>query len=146
MTDTPHPVTDHPVTGGCLCGAVRYSVDAQPVMVRQCWCRVCQYWASGSATVNVVFPLDKVTITGPLTQFISVADSGNRMVRSFCPTCGTPMTSASEARPHLIILRAGTLDDTSIARPTLNIWKDSAPAWAHHDPALPSTPRQPPPI
>lgn len=135
-----------PITGGCLCKAVRYSVDAAPVLVRQCWCRDCQYWASGSATVNVVFPTEKVSLSGPLTHFVSHADSGNRMVRAFCPQCGTPVTSAAESRPNLVILRAGTLDDTAIASPSLSIWTESAPDWAHHDPALPTTPRQPPPI
>ncbi len=135
-----------PITGGCLCKAVRYSVDAPPLLVRQCWCRDCQYWASGSATVNVIFPVESVTLTGPVTQFVSQADSGNRMIRGFCATCGTPVTSAAAARPELVILRAGTLDDTSIARPALSIWTDSAPGWAHHHPELPKTPRQPPPI
>ena len=50
-------------------------------------------WASGSATVNVVFPREHVTLTGPLSHFVSQADSGNRMIRGFCATCGTPVTS-----------------------------------------------------
>ena len=135
-----------PITGGCLCKAVRYSVSAPPLLVRQCWCRDCQFWASGSATVNIVFATDAVSLTGGLTHFVSIADSGNRMVRGFCPSCGTPVTSAAEARPGLIILRAGTLDDPSLAKPSLSIWTESAPLWAHHDPHLPTTPRQPPPI
>lgn len=135
-----------PITGGCLCKAVRYFVSAPPILVRQCWCRDCQYWASGSATVNVVFPVEHVTVTGPLSTFVSHADSGNRMTRGFCTTCGTPVTSAADSRPALIILRAGTLDDTSIARPSLSIWTESSPSWAHHHPDLPTTPRQPPPI
>ena len=139
-------MTHLPITGGCLCKAVRYSVDAQPVIIRQCWCRDCQYWASGSATVNAVFPVAAMTIAGSLTKFVSLADSGNRMTRGFCATCGTPVTSAAESRPEFVILRAGTLDDTALAKPSLNIWTDSAPEWAHHDPSLPTTPRQPPPI
>jgi len=135
-----------PITGGCLCKAVRYSVAAPPIMARQCWCRDCQYLAAGSATVNMIFNTADVAITGELTRFVSLADSGNRMVRGFCPACGTPVTSAAEARPHLLILRAGTLDDTSLAAPAMSIWTDSAPAWAYHDPDLPTTPRQPPPV
>lgn len=135
-----------PITGGCLCRAVRYSVSVAPIVIRQCWRRDCQYWVAGSASVNLVFPADQLTLAGALATFVSLADSGSRMTRGFCATCGTPVTSASEARPEFVILRAGTLDDTSIARPSLSIWTESAPAWAHHDPALPSTPRQPPPV
>jgi hypothetical protein len=112
---------------------------------RVCWCRDCQYLAAGSATVNVVFPTAAVTMTGPLRDYSSIADSGNRMHRQFCERCGTPVTSTSEARPHLTILRAGTLDEPELAKPSLTIWTDSAPSWACVNEALPRAPRQPPP-
>lgn len=134
-----------PITGGCLCGAVRYSVATAPIAVRQCWCRDCQYWASGSATVNAVFELDSVTMTGALATFVSQADSGNTMRRGFCPSCGTPVTSGSDARPQYVILRVGTMDHPSLVAPAMTIWTDSAPEWAHHDPALPATPKGAPP-
>ncbi len=140
-----HP-TSLPIIGGCLCGAVRYSVSAAPIAVRQCWCRDCQYWASGSATVNAVFELDKVTLTGALTTFVSTADSGNTMRRGFCPACGTPVTSASDARPQYVILRVGTMDQPSLFPPAMTIWTDSAPTWAHHDPDMPATPKNAPPL
>lgn len=134
-----------PITGGCLCRAVRYSVSAPPVAVRQCWCRDCQYWASGSATVNAVFEVDKVAMTGALATFVSTADSGNTMRRGFCPACGTPVTSASDARPEYVILRVGTMDQPYLLPPAMTIWTDSAPAWAHHDPGVPATPKGAPP-
>jgi hypothetical protein len=133
-------------TGGCRCGAVRYTATAEPIATRVCWCRDCQYFAAGSATVNVIFPTPSVTLTGPLRSFVSQADSGNQMTRGFCEHCGTPVTSASNARPHLMILRAGTLDDPELARPAMTIWTESAPSWACIDSTLPANPRQPPPV
>jgi hypothetical protein len=133
------------IEGGCLCKTVRYRITAEPLTMRLCWCRDCQYLAAGNATANVVFPSEAVTITGALSDFISVADSGNVMHRKFCPECGTPMFSQAEVRPHVIIVRAGTLDDPEQVRPVANIWTESAPGWAclHQD--LPHFPRQPPP-
>jgi hypothetical protein len=131
------------ITGGCLCKAVRYSVTADPIAARICWCRDCQYFAAGNGTVNVIFPADAVTLTGPLRDYVSHADSGNVMHRRFCECCGTPVASASEARPHLIILRAGTLDDPEVAKPSGTIWTDSAPSWACIPADLPKTARQP---
>ncbi len=133
------------IEGGCLCKSVRYRITAEPLTMRLCWCRDCQYLAAGNATANVVFPIEAVTITGALSDFISVADSGNVMHRKFCPECGTPMFSQAEVRPHVIIVRAGTLDDPEQVRPVANIWTESAPGWAclHQD--LPHFPRQPPP-
>ena len=132
------------IEGGCLCGAVRYSAAAEPLMSRACWCRVCQYFAAGNATINVVVPKDAVTITGELKDYASTADSGSRMHRRFCPTCGTQIFSESEARPNLIIIRAGTLDDREIAKPSGVIWTKSAPSWAHLDPDVPHFEGQPP--
>jgi hypothetical protein len=134
-----------PIVGGSLCGAVRYTATAEPIACRLCWCRDCQYFAAGSATVNVVFPAAAISLSGPLRDYLSVADSGNRMHRQFCERCGTPVASSSEARPHLMILRAGTLDDPELARPSLTIWTDSAPTWACINATAPCTPRQPPP-
>jgi hypothetical protein len=133
------------ISGGCLCGAVRYVVAADAIATRVCWCRDCQYFAAGSATVNLVFQSAAITMTGPLRDYSSTADSGNRMHRQFCERCGTPVTSASDARPRLTILRAGTLDDPELAKPALTIWTDSAPSWACINEELPRIPGQPPP-
>ena len=57
------------IEGGCLCGAVRYVARAEPLVIRACWCRVCQYIAAGNATVNLAFPSDAVTTTGELRDY-----------------------------------------------------------------------------
>lgn len=133
------------ITGGCLCRAVRYESGAAPIVTRVCWCRLCQYLGAGSGTVNVCFHTATMRVTGTLADFPSVADSGNKMHRKFCPVCGTQLFSEAEARPQLIFVRAGTLDDPEIVRPAANIWTGAAPTWACVDPALPNFPGQPPP-
>ncbi len=133
------------ITGGCLCKAVRYRITAAPVLTRVCWCRLCQFIGAGSATVNTCFPSNAITIEGKLSDYRSVADSGNVMHRRFCPACGTAMFSEAESRPHLIFVRAGTLDDTEIAKPAMTIWTSQAPSWACFDEKLPQVEKQPPP-
>jgi hypothetical protein len=107
---------------------------------------LCQYIAAGNATVNVVFPSDAIQIDGEPRDYRSIADSGNVMHRRFCPQCGTHLFSASEARPHLIIVRNGALDDTELARPGTTIWTTAAPEWAWIDETLPMHEGQPPPV
>jgi hypothetical protein len=133
------------VTGGCLCRQVRYRITAAPIVTRVCWCRVCQYLASGNGTVNVCFPTSAITIEGEMKDYRSVADSGNVMHRRFCPSCGTALFSEAEIRPHLIFVRAGTLDDPEVAKPVATIWTSSAPTWACISESLPKIERQPPP-
>jgi len=131
------------ITGGCLCGAVRYRIEAEPLVVRTCWCTDCQKFGAGSATVNAVFPAEAVHLEGSLRDYASTAASGNLMHRGFCPSCGTPVTTGSEARPHLMGIRAGTLDDPESAKPQVTIWTSSAPSWAVIDPDIPQEAKQP---
>jgi hypothetical protein len=134
------------IQGGCLCRAVRYESTAEPKITRVCWCRVCQYLAAGSGTVNVFFPTDTFTAHGETRTYRCVADSGNVISRQFCPNCGTPLFTAAEARPHIIGVRAGTLDDPNLVQPAVTIWTASAPRWACIAESIPRVERQPPPL
>lgn len=133
------------LTGGCLCGAVRWESQEPPVTTRICWCRDCQYLGAGSGTVGACFRSAAFKISGTTTDFTSIADSGNRMHRRFCPKCGTPLFSEAEARPHLIFVRVGSFDDPEQASPVMTIWTASAPSWACINADLPRVEQQPPP-
>ncbi len=124
-------------TGRCLCGAVTFRVAADPVALRTCWCRVCQYIGAGSATVNAVFPADAVEIEGETTAIEGMADSGAAMTRRFCPKCGTHLFSQASTRPHQIVIRVGALDERVGFGPQATIWTSAAPPWAAIDDALP---------
>ena len=122
-------------TGGCLCGQVRYEIDAEPGPSRLCWCRDCQRIAS-NGTANVVFPAAAIHVVGDTNGPDKVADSGNVVTRRFCPKCGTQLFSDSTGRPGLTVVRVGTLDQPSAIQPAANIWAASAPAWACLDESL----------
>lgn len=134
-----------PITGKCLCGAVRWESPEPPVVTRVCWCRDCQYLGAGNATVNACFRSAGFRISGETSCYTSLADSGNRMHRRFCPTCGTHLFSEAEVRPHLIFARVGTFDDPDLATPSMTIWTSSAPRWACINADLPQVEKQPPP-
>ncbi len=135
----PHP-------GGCLCGAVRYTISAEPVGARMCWCRDCQRIASGSATVNVLFREEAVAISGDLGLFTMVADSGNTVERGFCKVCGSQIYSRTVTPKGLPMrVRAGTLDDPELCAPTAAIWTESAPIWAPIPDHFIRHPKGPPP-
>ena len=134
------------ITGGCRCGTVRFSLASEPAVSRLCWCRDCQYWGAGSATVNAVFRKADLKVEGEVRVYESLADSGSQMRRSFCPACGTPLFSESLQRPEAVIVRVGALDDPEVGRPSNAIWAASAPSWACTLQDLPSIPAQPPPL
>jgi hypothetical protein len=123
-------------TGRCACGAVTARIEAEPIRVSQCWCRQCQYAAAGGGTNNAVFPADAVKVEGRLAERRYVADSGNTVVQSFCPECGTPVLGYSAAREQIRVFKLGFLDEGHGLRPTAAIWTSQAPEWATIDPAL----------
>jgi hypothetical protein len=102
------------ITGGCLCGAIRYRIEAEPRATRACWCRTCQYLGAGNATVNVFFPSEAIVVEGEIKEYASPADSGAMVAHAFCPVCGTPVFTQSETRRQVKGVRAGTLDDTEL--------------------------------
>jgi len=132
-------------SGRCSCGAVSLNIDAEPVAVRQCWCRQCQQIAAGGATNNAIFPADSVRFAGDLQSAGWTADSGNSLTYWFCPRCGTQAYAQTSARPQFRTVRLGFLDEGHGLAPQAIIWTDAAPCWAVLDPALEQWPRQPPP-
>lgn len=129
-------------TGRCLCGAVTFTLAAEPLAARVCWCRDCQHLAA-NGTVNLLVPAEALTVSGALAEHTRTADSGNAVTRQFCPACGTHLFARSSGRPQFRVVRAGNLDDPSSIRPTMNIWAGSAPAWACLDAALERVAHQP---
>jgi hypothetical protein len=91
-------MTLHRRTGGCLCGAVRYRVDAEPVISRICWCRDCQHLSS-NGTVNAIFPSASIEVSGTPSEYASIADSGQQVRRRFCANCGAHLFADSTAAP-----------------------------------------------
>lgn len=132
--------------GSCQCGAVRITALADPFVTRACWCRDCQRLSGGGATHNAFFKVEEVAIEGEVRWHDVRADSGNTLSRGFCPQCGNPLLARSNARPHFIGVRIGVFDDREGLGPKSVIWAASAPSWAHHDPDLPRSERQPPPL
>src|SRR5437868_9864366 len=79
-------------SGGCLCGKVRYSSNADPVMTAVCHCRNCQKQAGTAFSIIVGIPRANLSVTGALKDFVDKGDSGLPVHRNFCPDCGSPVT------------------------------------------------------
>ena len=130
------------IKGSCACGKVTVSGNAEPIFSGVCHCTSCQR-ATGSAFNSVVaVPEAAVTISGPITQFDGVGDSGKATHRRFCPVCGTSIALTADIMPGVVMLPTGTLDDSSWLKPAMQIYCDSAQPWAVL-PGLQSFPKMP---
>ena len=134
-----------PIEGGCLCGAVRYRLNAPPLAVYNCHCRDCQRLSG--ATNDMSMPIRRETfehLEGDVVYFDKRADSG-RTVRMFrCITCATRLWNEPLASPALLVVKPGTLDNMSWAKPIGNIWTQSRAPWVVIDETLVNFPGQPP--
>ena len=65
------------IEGGCLCGKVRYSADAEPVFVGVCHCKNCQKGTGGAFAVVVGVPKPALDVQGTLQTFTGRGDSGS---------------------------------------------------------------------
>ncbi|GAA0581208.1 GFA family protein [Rhizomicrobium electricum] len=134
-----------PFQGGCRCGAVRYEVTAEPIAVVDCHCRDCQYSSgTGFATIVLVPRPAFRQLSGTTQGHTVTADSGNKVTRHFCPTCGTPLFGENETKPGVLAIKAASLDDPSALKVMAAIFTKSAQPWSHLDPALPAFVGMPP--
>ena len=117
------------ITGGCLCGKIRYSADAEPAFVGLCHCHDCQKFTGSAFAAVIGLPKSAVTVTGALKGFTKQGDSGKPINRMFCPECGASVMDQAEAAPGIVMIQAGTLDDTSWMKPTSQIYCASAQPW-----------------
>lgn len=128
------------LSGGCACGAIHYEVQAEPVVMLNCHCRDCQQ-ASGSAyAAIVVVPRTGVEIRGEPRYHRITGKSGKWVERGFCPTCGSQVTVKLERMPDVLGLQAGSLDNPSAHKPTMDLFTDSAQPWDHMSPATQKRP------
>ena len=117
------------MTGGCQCGAIRYRIDADPIVTYACHCTECQK-ASGSAFgLSMIFLATAFELTsGELAVYERETDAGGRLRCSFCRGCGNRIHHRPPESPFLS-LKPGHLDDTSGLRPEAHIWVSSRPPW-----------------
>ena len=131
-------------TGGCLCGAIRYTLSAPVTALRACHCTDCQKSSGSGSSVNAVVPGSAFVLTrGTLKSHAVRADSGRTLIRYFCGDCGSPIYARREDTLERIVVRAGSFDDTSSMKITTNIWTKSARPWSHIDPATAQLPGNP---
>jgi hypothetical protein len=96
--------------GGCLCGAVRLEVSAEPFRVGICHCLDCHKHHGAAFNTFAVFPAEAVSIAGTTADYRG---------RCFCPVCGSSLFARSADE---IEIPAGAFDTPNQVRPTYELW------------------------
>jgi hypothetical protein len=131
-------------SGGCACGAIRYACTVDPLFAMNCHCRDCQRETGGAFAPVLGVPRAGFMVTRGSPRYFDVrADSGHTTRRAFCGQCGSPLFGEPGSRMDMVTIRAGSLDDPSGFRPTMDIYTASAQPWDHMNPDLPKARRLP---
>lgn len=119
-----------PQSGGCVCGAVRYRLTADPVVLYACHCTDCQTATGTAFALTMIVERGAIEVTRGEPQRHEFRLDAKREKRSFhCTACNTTLWTAPTGFPNLLNLRPGTLDDTSWLAPAGHIWTRSAQSW-----------------
>jgi hypothetical protein len=117
------PIPASPHRGGCLCGAVRYSFDAEPLAVVACHCRDCQKLTGATNLLTIYAERSAFRHEqGEVARYRKRADSGRDADYVRCAACGTRVWHEPLSAPQYVFVAAGTLDDPSWVVPAAHIW------------------------
>lgn len=133
-------------TGGCLCGAVRYSCSAEPAIAGHCHCEDCRRSSGTGHSSHLAVPEASVSLIGETKGYARAADSGNMVTRHFCPNCGAAVFSRNAGRSGMMFLRASSLDDLEVFKPQMHVYASRAASWDHRSSDLPAFDKMPPGI
>ena len=112
--------------GGCLCGALRYTISGEPFDADYCYCRMCQKSIGAPVACWMDFKSEQITwLSGQPKEY----QSSNNTARGFCPTCGCSISFRDFRYPQYFSLAIATLDNTERVQPNYHIYTHSRVSW-----------------
>ena len=123
-----------PITGGCLCGAVRFRITAKALAAYYCHCTMCQKNGGGPFAVGATVPFEGFNFTkGEPAAY----ESSPGCLRQFCGACGSPLSFRVAENPKFMDVGLGCLDDPNLIKPEHHSWTSSQVSWCEIDDGLP---------
>jgi hypothetical protein len=121
------------IQGGCLCGAVRFSISAPPQSSLICHCETCRRASSAPSVAWLTFERAGFAFTAGKPRSYR---SSPAVTRTFCTTCGSPLTYVKDSSADEIDVATAALDEPERYPPTREVWLEYKLAWEPTDPHL----------
>ena len=119
------------LSGGCLCGSIRYTILQQPILAYTCNCRFCQKDTGTAYRSALAILNENVELIGKdfsVYTYKSV-EHGRELYKNFCPDCGTTISLKTERFPERQVIMIGTLDDPSQIELSTHMFAEEAFDW-----------------
>ncbi len=127
-------ITDFEATGGCLCGAVRFRVTAEPLAPYFCHCTMCQKNSGGPFMAGATVPIEAFAFTKGEPK---AYQSSPGFVRLSCGKCGSALGAQAKDNPKLMAFTLGCLDDPNLITPELHQFTSTQVSWCEMADGLP---------
>ena len=122
------------LTGGCLCGEVRYQVEGEPLEVYICHCTMCQKYSGATSSAAATFPFESYTLIQGDPRINHTSAHYSRMS---CRQCGSILGGRQSGdSPKLVTIRLGNLDNPSALKPTSHVFTSTRVEWCNIDEGL----------
>ena len=119
-----------PYDGGCSCGLIRYHLADEPLTLCACHCTDCQrLTGSAFALSMIVLKSGLHLLQGEPRVYAVTLSDGRELREKFCGECSTRLWGEPPKFHQIVVIRPGTLDDTTWLRPIGHIWTRSAQPW-----------------
>lgn len=117
------------IEGGCICEAVRYAIEEETPLCYACHCTDCQTHTGSAFAMQMPVWASKIRVEGALVTGERTLPSGATGTIHCCAKCLVRLYSTNSARPGMVIVRAGTLDDSATLGPAAHMWTRSRQTW-----------------
>jgi hypothetical protein len=119
-------VSEDAITGGCYCGAIRYSISSAPFHPANCHCENCRRAVGAQAVAWITarprdFKYDKGTPARYRTE--------TGAWRTFCSSCGTSLTYQHPEKPNEVDITTGSLDHPEQFAPNHDSYPEEKLPW-----------------
>ncbi len=121
-------MADLPLTGGCLCGGVRFEVDEPPISAGYCHCTRCQRRTGTAASVQArIVPGSLRIVSGE--DLVRAFEPEDGFPKEFCSACGSALWSRNPDNPDALSVRMGAFDEDPGVRPSYRQYVAYAAQW-----------------
>jgi hypothetical protein len=118
-----------PLSGGCMCGAVRFEISEPLLGALYCHCKRCQRRTGSSFSVSALTQQGSFALIEGEDSVKTYHPGDGGWLKSFCASCGSQLFTSNPENPELIAVRMGAVDDDPGVRPGVHQFVDYAAPW-----------------
>jgi hypothetical protein len=116
------------LTGRCLCGDVRFEVDAAPERIRFCHCESCKKLSGGGGTANFRAPSSSIRIVAG-RELVQTYEPAEGSAKTFCRACGSNLFGGGWPDSEFCSVRLPTLEEQPGGLPGGHLYVRSVASW-----------------